>query len=51
MSEVQSSKNTRRYSQEFKLSALKRLEAGEPASKLAVDLGVSRSVFHCWQVA
>lgn len=39
-----------RFSKEFKLEAVKLLEAGEkPATQLALELGVRRNQLHKWQ--
>ena len=49
MSEMQSAKTPRRYSQEFKLAAIKRIEGGEAVSKVMTDLGIAPSVLHKWR--
>ena len=48
MSAEKSAKIPKRYSQEFKLAAIKRVEAGESATKVRADLGLAPSVFHKW---
>jgi len=40
---------TRRFSREFKLSALARMEAGENVSALARELGVRRKYLYQWR--
>lgn len=37
------------YSREFKLAAVKRLEAGESSSSLAAELGVKRTKLYRWR--
>jgi transposase len=40
----------RRFSREFKLEALKRLEAGDkPATQLAMELGIRRNMLLKWR--
>jgi transposase-like protein len=39
----------RSFSVEFKLKAVERLEAGESASALAVELGVKRTILYRWR--
>jgi transposase len=41
----------RRYSREFKLAAVMRLEAGESGSALSLELGVKRTVLYRWRDA
>jgi transposase len=40
-----------RFSREFKLEAVKRMQAGENVSVLARELGVSRKSIYKWRVA
>ncbi len=44
-----SEKEDRRFSREFKLSALARMEAGENVSALARELGVRRKCLYQWR--
>jgi transposase len=39
----------RNFSQEFKLKAVERLEAGESGSALSVELGVKREILYRWR--
>ena len=41
----------RRFSRDFKLSAVGRLEAGESGSALALELGVKRTILYRWRDA
>jgi transposase len=41
----------RRYSREFKLAAVRRLEAGESGSALSLELGVKRTILYRWRDA
>ena len=41
----------RKFSREFKLSAVGRLEAGESGSALALELGVKRTILYRWRDA
>jgi transposase-like protein len=41
----------RRFSREFKVSAVSRLEAGESGSALSLELGVKRTVLYRWRDA
>jgi transposase len=41
----------RRFSREFKLAAVERLEAGESGSTLALELGVKRTILYRWRDA
>jgi transposase len=50
MEKVNPGRKRARFSKEFKLEAVRLLEAGEkPASQLAVELGIRRSQLHKWQ--
>jgi transposase len=43
-------KKARRFSREFKLKALRRLESGEkPATQLAMELGIRRNMLVKWR--
>lgn len=45
-----SQERRRRFSREFKLEALKRLEAGDkPATQLAAELGIRRNMLLKWR--
>lgn len=44
-------KRGRRFSREFKLSAIERLEAGESGTDLGLELGVSRTLIYQWRLA
>ena len=46
-----SKQERRRFSREFKLSAVSRLEAGESGSALALELGVKRTILYRWRDA
>lgn len=46
-----SNRERRRFSREFKLSAVGRLEAGESVSALSLELGVKRTVLYRWRDA
>ncbi len=46
-----STQERRRFSREFKLSAVGRLEAGESGSALARELGVKRTILYRWREA
>ncbi len=46
-----SKQERRRFSREFKLSAVSRLEAGESGSALALELGVKRTILYRWREA
>jgi transposase-like protein len=41
----------RRFSREFKLEAIERLEAGESGTDLALELGVGRTLIYQWRLA
>jgi transposase len=47
--ELMARKATRRFSREFKLSALRRLEAGERPCLLAADLGIGPQYLYAWR--
>jgi transposase len=50
MGKVNPGRKRTRYTKEFKLEALRLLEAGEkPAAQLAVELGIRRNQLHKWQ--
>jgi transposase len=44
-----SSKERRRFTREFKLAALARLETAKHVGKLAAELGVRRELLHKWR--
>ena len=44
-----SRKEARRFSREFKLGALRRLQAGEPVGVLARELGIRRKYLYEWR--
>jgi transposase len=46
-----SKQERRRFGREFKLAALRRLEAGESGSALSLELGVKRTVLYRWRDA
>ena len=50
MSKVNPGRRRTRYTKEFKLEAVRLLEAGEkPAAQLAAELGIRRNQLHKWQ--
>lgn len=46
-----SEQERRRFSREFKLAAIGRLEAGESGSALALELRVKRTILYRWRAA
>ena len=42
-------KEARRFSREFKLAALRRLQSGEPVGVLAAELGIRRKYLYEWR--
>lgn len=47
---VNSERQRRRYSKEFKLEAVRLLESGQkPATQLALELGIRRNQLYKWQ--
>jgi transposase-like protein len=45
------SKRKRRFTQDFKLQALSRMETAETITLLAAELGVRREMLHKWRRA
>ncbi len=45
------SKRKRRFTQDFKLQALSRMEAAETITALAAELGIRREMLHKWRRA
>jgi transposase-like protein len=51
MESMMKEKRCRRFSREFKLAAIGRLEAGESGADLALELGVGRTLIYQWRLA
>jgi transposase-like protein len=51
MESMMREKRCRRFSREFKLAAIGRLEAGESGADLALELGVGRTLIYQWRLA
>lgn len=49
--EPMSQEERRRFSREFKLAVVMRLEAGESGSALALEVGVKRTIIYRWRDA
>lgn len=48
MGGLMTGKATRRFSREFKLAALRRMQGGENVSALACELGIRRKYLYAW---